>query len=429
METSLSVSPDKFIGNDKQELRMARIKAKKAEKFADGNANKRKAKINASSAHESPKGRPIIKRPIANNCAIFSFFAGAGFLDLGFEKVGHQVVFVNEIHAPFLDAYKYARRRLGIAPPRFGYYHGDMAELTHGKGRRLLDGYVDTVREARRLVGFIGGPPCPDFSAAGKNLGRDGAHGKLSETYMKLIRQQKPDFFLFENVRGLWKTKKHRQYFEEIKSKLQKGGYITTECLKNALEYGIAQDRDRIILVGFRKELFPDNGAPGTALDSFPWSLGARFRRQAIEQLKRNRKTCDIPERLTVAYWFSRNKVSGHPNAKHHFQPHAMHKFRNIAEGDVSGKSFKRLHRHQYSPTAAYGNNEVHLHPVEPRRMSVAEALAIQSLPRAFCFPDGMSLSDMFKAIGNGVPFVPARALARSISSFLVQNRLLRKKK
>ncbi|MBE9201384.1 DNA cytosine methyltransferase [Nodularia sp. LEGE 06071] len=61
-------------------------------------------------------------------------------------------------------------------------------------------------------------------------------------------------------------------------------------------------------------------------------------------------------------------------------------RFTAIDEGDVSNKSFKRPHRWRYSPTACYGNNEVHLHPYQVRRISVAEALAIQSLPKILYF-------------------------------------------
>ena len=90
-----------------------------------------------------------------------------------------------------------------------------------------------------------------------------------------------------------------------------------------------------------------------------------------------------------------------------------------IPEGDDSKKSYKLLHRWRYSPTAAYGNNEVHLHPYKERRLSVAEALAIQSLPKEFSFPDNMTLTDMFKTIGNGVPFIMSSGIAKTIYSFL----------
>ena len=78
-------------------------------------------------------------------------------------------------------------------------------------------------------------------------------------------------------------------------------------------------------------------------------------------------------------------------------------------------KSFKRLHRFFYSPNVAYGNNEVHLHPTEPRRISVAEALALQSVPREYAFPEDMTLTAKFKAVGNGVPVKLAEHVAKSI--------------
>ena len=82
-------------------------------------------------------------------------------------------------------------------------------------------------------------------------------------------------------------------------------------------------------------------------------------------------------------------------------------------------QDFKRLHRWRYSPTAAYGNNEVHLHPYKPRRISVAEALAIQSLPKEFEIPINTSLSDAFKTIGNGVPYLAAKAIANNIYDYI----------
>jgi DNA (cytosine-5)-methyltransferase 1 len=94
-------------------------------------------------------------------------------------------------------------------------------------------------------------------------------------------------------------------------------------------------------------------------------------------------------------------------------------RFKSVPEGDDSKKSFKRLHRWRYSPTAAYGNNEVHLHPYKARRLTVAEALAIQSLPKNFVLPPDMTLSDKFKAVGNGVPFLAAKSVAATINNFI----------
>ena len=150
---------------------------------------------------------------------IFSFFSGSGFLDLGFETNGYDVEFVNEFHPAFMKAYQYSRERMGLRKPKYGYFCGDINCFLEDRAEKLK-AWVADARSDGSLVGFIGGPPCPDFSIAGKNKGRDGDNGKLSLSYVNLIISVKPDFFLFENVKGLWKTARHREFFEELKEKL-----------------------------------------------------------------------------------------------------------------------------------------------------------------------------------------------------------------
>lgn len=69
---------------------------------------------------------------------IFSFFSGAGFLDLGFEMAGFKVAYVNEVFEPFMDAYKYARQCLNLPRPEHGYYLGNAVDLTEGEQRSTL---------------------------------------------------------------------------------------------------------------------------------------------------------------------------------------------------------------------------------------------------------------------------------------------------
>ncbi len=131
-----------------------------------------------------------------------------------------------------------------------------------------------------------------------------------------------------------------------------------------------------------------------------------------------------IIEELTVQYWWKKNDVINHPNAGMYFQPRAgIYRFETKDEGDNQKKSYKRLHRWRYSPTVAYGNNEVHIHPYQPRRISVAEALALQSLPKEYELPTDMTLTDAFKTIGNGVPYVAANCIAKSIYDYIEKNR------
>lgn len=127
---------------------------------------------------------------VVKDIKLFSFFAGAGFLDYGFEQAGYKPVFVNERHVPFLNAYKYARARLNIKEPEYGYHCGDIKDLLSGSGKSMLADRVRAVKAEGPLTGFIGGPPCPDFSMAGKNKGKHGENGKLSASYSLLIRHQ-----------------------------------------------------------------------------------------------------------------------------------------------------------------------------------------------------------------------------------------------
>lgn len=358
------------------------------------------------------------------NIKIFSFFSGCGFLDLGFELNGYDIVFVNEFSSSFLNAYRFSRKQMGLPQPHYGYFNNDVNEFLFDRSEEL-DHYLKETRNDSSLVGFIGGPPCPDFSVAGKQRGRDGNNGKLSLSYINLIKKHQPDFFLFENVKGLWKTARHREYYEEMKKILFDSGYLMTERLTNAIEFGAPQDRDRILLFGVSETL-----KKYCEVEKFPWKKNIKYNWQEIRNLqwpdhdifKENsdrQAPKNVPLELTVQYWFDKNDVEHHPNSKDCFVPRAsLEKMLRIEEGDVSKKSLKRLHRWRYSPTVAYGNNEVHLHPFKARRLTVAEALSLQSLPKEFSLPPDMSLTDKFKTVGNGVPFLLADGIAKTIKDF-----------
>lgn len=368
------------------------------------------------------------KKPV-----IFSFFAGCGFLDLGFENSGFDIRFVNEFYKPFLDAYKYSRSKMSIDKPIYGTHQCSIDDFKVGMARDYLLNCICTAKQDA-LVGFIGGPPCPDFSAAGKNKGREGDNGRLTESYVDLIIDNQPDFFLLENVKGLWKTKKHRLFYNEMKEKLEKSNFILTDTLANSIEFGVPQYRERVLLFGINKQRFSEEKLKNLSC-AFDWKKNTCFDANKLvndiswpdkDIYLENSKTLrpqfldDELETLTVEYWFTKNSVQQHPNANLFFKPRqGLLKFQSIPEGDVKGKSFKRLHRWRYSPTVAYGNNEVHLHPYQSRRISVSEALSLQSMPKEFILPPTMTLSDMFKTIGNGVPYLFAKNIAMNIYDFI----------
>ena len=362
---------------------------------------------------------------------VFSFFAGCGILDLGFEKAGYDIVFVNEFFKPFQDAYIYSREQMKICPPQYGYANTDMNGYIL-QNKCQLQQFVEDARGDGSLVGFIGGPPCPDFSIAGKQRGKDGDNGKLSLSYISLLTTMKPDFFLFENVKGLWKTARHREFYEELKAELKKAGYYLTERLTNSLEFGVPQDRDRILLVGVLEKLLKQEfKGDNQILEQFPWKSRMKYSLEDVRSeswpvmtpfAEGSVSKCPngIEKELTVQYWFEKNDVEHHPDAKRYFKPKAgLKKMLEISEGDTNKKSYKRIHRWRYSPTVAYGNNEVHLHPYKVRRLSVAEAMSLQSLPKEFSLPPEMTLTDCFKTIGNGVPFLMAKGVAATLKDYI----------
>lgn len=351
---------------------------------------------------------------------IYSFFSGVGFLDLGFENAGFDIVFVNEYEERFLNAYQYARRN-NQHTPRYGYSHEDVRVFLSDE--KWSETFHEYDVNGEDLIGFIGGPPCPDFSAAGKNLGATGENGQLTTVYVNLIIKRQPDFFVLENVKGLYKTKKHKEFYDSIKRKLYRAGYSLFDSVENSLEYGVPQNRDRLFLIGFKRRRF------GTRIQ---YQIG-RHKRFNLQEISRinwpnaipfvENGILEMPEgiipELTIEHWFLQNQVYTHPNAHDVFGVRNAERFQNIPEGHSGGKSFKRLHRWRYSPTAAYGNNEVHLHPYLPRRISVAEALAIQSLPAYFELPADLPLSAKFKMVGNGVPYLLARGIADDLYEWI----------
>lgn len=365
---------------------------------------------------------------------IFSFFTGAGFLDLGFEDAGFRSYLANELDSNFASVYRYSRAQMKRPMPVFGMQEGDVCSYLNDESKVAdLTCKISSARKDVKLVGFIGGPPCPDFSVANANAqGELGRRGVLTRVYVDLICVQEPDFFVMENVKGLVSTARHREFFGKMTDRLHDAGYATSFRLVNAMEYGAAQDRQRVMLVGVKESLCRSHIEKGKhELSDFPWNDFVRYPMEKIrsagwpttDRFMENGKR-DAPrgiiKPLTVQYWFDRNDVENHPNAKDFFVPRAgLVKMRIYAEGDDSKKCYKRVHRWRYSPTACYGNNEVHLHPYKARRMSVAETLAIQSLPKSFSLPQDIPLSAKFKTIGNGVPYLAARGVALTLKKFL----------
>jgi len=357
---------------------------------------------------------------------ILSFFTGAGFLDIGFIQAGFSTIWCNEVNQSFVSGYLAGMSRL-LGTRAAVDLRVNTTSVVDLDSREISDEAFN--RSPRPTVfGIIGGPPCPDFSVGGKNRGGMGDNGKLSKVYIDRICDLRPTFFVFENVPGLLRTAKHRRFLDSLIVQLS-SDYATDLRVLNALDFGVAQDRERVFLIGFRKSWMAQTYGVNRDLRAgwFPWPIDERFHnaKSRFNWPKTSpfggnpTKPEDIPDELMVGPLIcNESEIARLPNGTEGFIPRSR-KFFEIDEGDDSRKSFKRLHRWRYSPTAAYGNNEVHLHPTQPRRLTVREALRIQAVPDSYVLPEELPLTHKFKMIGNGVPVRLAYWLAHSIRQFL----------
>jgi DNA (cytosine-5)-methyltransferase 1 len=361
---------------------------------------------------------------------VLSFFTGGGFLDIGFEQAGFAIVWTNENNPAFVKLYSagmsaWRKSQKKRAKKARISDEGDVKELTPSIIKQHA--FPDAVP---KRFGIIGGPPCPDFSNGGVHAGHNGKLGKLTNTFVQLIGRLEPTFFLIENVAGLYHFHKHRAFLESQVGILRnRFGYAVDYTLLNALTLGVPQHRERLFVLGFRKQIAALGvGRRITPTDRnwFPWPEVKAYAGAAglpwpycTPYGQKPAPPEGIPLELTVfPLLYGKNAPGNLPNGKEHFRSYSP-KFRERDEGDVTGKSFKRLHRYRFSPTVWYGNQEVHLHPSEPRRLSVREALRIQTVPDEYVLPIDASLSSKFKLIGNGVPCLMARRVAEAIVSFL----------
>lgn len=375
--------------------------------------------------------------------SVLSFFTGGGFLDLGFEQAGFHVAWTNEANPVFADMYEHGITavRRSMNPESMKARVSARVDITSLTRTQILGGAFGGRRPA--LFGVIGGPPCPDFSNGGKHKGQEGDHGKLSKAYIDLVCALKPAFFVMENVPGLYRNRKHRIFLTALREQLRQSGFVSDVSILNALEFGVPQDRPRLFMIGLRRDVFEerfkgDESSIGDGWFPFPQPPYPGAKRYAWPRMSafgsKPSKPSGIPEDLMVCSAFNGSvPLESLPNGKEGFVAYSS-KVKTVAEGDVTKKSFKRLHRYRYSPTACYGNNEVHLHPWEARRLTVREALRLQSVPDTYELPPDKTLSAKFKMIANGVPVELARHVGQSLlevlnqqtNNFVFQDRRLR---
>lgn len=350
---------------------------------------------------------------------------------MGFEEAGFDIVFTNEFDKDFVVLYESGMQEWGKERGSRKKYKITSSDSIVS----LSTGFIEAQAfpEGKpELWGIIGGPPCQDFSINGALKGFGGVRGKMTAIFFNKIRKMKPAFFVMENVTGLLKCKDHLVRLDTIIRNHCKKDYYLARFVLNALEYGVPQFRERVFMIGLKKELFEPPVLENTFFD-LQFEMHPPLYPDACKKYKwpdRNdfgamlAPPLDIPLQLCVEHCLIKpeDREKNIANLDECFALKGNAEARKlIQEGDTHRPSFKRLHRYRYSPTTCYGNNEVHLHPYENRRLSVREALRIQGVEDTYVLPAKPGLSKKFKMIGNGVPVPLARVVAESLSDFIIK--------
>lgn len=327
---------------------------------------------------------------------LISLFSGAGGLDLGFQQAGFEVAFASDNEPAAIESH---RKNF----PHTVAMAADIKDLTGS----AISAALGTKLPAGSRIGIIGGPPCQGFSRANTRSIASDPRNLLPQVYLRVVEELQEiydvEFVLFENVLGI-KDKKHEESFQGILSRFEGLGLTSNVTTYKAELYGVPQRRRRVIISAFQ--------SPSAALS---------FR--AIES-----HTSDTA--LTV-----RDAIGGFPEPTY-FRPgpsepnefHANHwtmvpRSRKFTDGTITSatRSFRLLQWDRPSPTVAYGNREIHVHPSGHRRLSVFEAMQLQGFPADFVLTG--TLSAQVQQVSNAVPPPLARALAAATAISLEQSR------
>jgi len=303
--------------------------------------------------------------------SVVSLFAGAGGLDLGFENKGFSTIWANDIDE---DACK-------------THQSWSNAEVVCGDITKINFNDIP----ASQVI--TGGFPCQGFSLAGPRK-IDDKRNILYRSFVNLVEEKQPLCFVAENVKGIL-TLGEGTILEAIIEDFSDKGYNVFPNLVNAADYGVPQDRWRVIFLGFKKEM-------GIKQYSFPPPHSKRVSlRQALYNLP-----APNPEDICCAP----------------FSPRYMSRNRKRGWDDVSytiPAMAKQVTLHPDSPDMCkigqdhweFGKNQ------ETRRFSWQEAAIIQTFDKDMSFYG--NLTSKYKQIGNAVPVKLAEVIAKEIYNVL----------
>jgi DNA (cytosine-5)-methyltransferase 1 len=353
-----------------------------------------------------------------------SFFSGALGLDIGFEKAGLNCLAANDSDPVACQTIRTNRKNLTL-------YDCDIRELT---GRQLRR---DLKAEREELFAIIGGPPCQAFSTAGRRLGLNDERGNVFLHFIELIRDLRPKYVIFENVRGLLSApllhrphEKRGRGFPRLREEekpggallhilgmLEDAGYPVTFTLYNTANFGVPQIRERLIFfasrdgrkIPFMSPTHAESGDGGLPL----W----KTLRDAIGKLQgKPFHAVKFPENR-LKYYRMLEEGQNWRFLPEEVRPTAM-RGSWLSGGGKTG-FYRRLAWDKPAPTLVTSPTMPATdlcHPVELRPLSVEEYAAIQTFPSSHVFAG--KISDQYKQIGNAVPCLFGRAIASHVVSF-----------
>ena len=324
-------------------------------------------------------------------------FAGAGGLALGLEQAGFDTIALNEIEKDPCDTLKINR-------PKWNVIQEDVVELSKKdllKEFKLKEGELDLLS---------GGYPCQAFSYAGAKKGFADIRGTMFCYYSEFLRQLKPKMFLAENVKGLT-THDGGNTIKTMIETFEKIGYKVEWKVLNVWNYGVAEKRERVAIVGIRDDLVdkikfnypkPYDYKPvlRDALKDVPESEGAKYsesKKKVFDLVPPGGCWVDLPEDVAKEYMKSCYYMGGGR--------------RGIA---------RRMSWDEPSLTLTCSpmmKQTDRCHPDESRPFTTREYARIQSFPDEWKFCGKMM--SIYKQIGNAVPVNFAKELGISIINAL----------
>jgi DNA (cytosine-5)-methyltransferase 1 len=337
---------------------------------------------------------------------VIELFAGAGGLALGLEQAGFNTKITVDIN-------KWATKTLLKNRPSWNVVQEDIKKISE-------NGIKNYLKDNQEIDLLSGGYPCQSFSYAGKKLGLEDTRGTLFSDFAKILKEIKPKMFLAENVKGLVTHDKGKT-LQVMLNVFEKVGYHINYKILNSLDYGVAQKRQRILIIGTRKDIkekiginytFPKVYKNQLALKDIlknvpdsPCAIYNNKKKEILKYVKPGGCWRDLPDDIAREYMKTTYFMGGGRTG-----------IARRLSWDEPGLTVLC--------TPAQKQTE-RCHPDELRPFSVRENARIQSFPDDWIFEG--SMAEQYKQIGNAVPVNLAKEVGLSIIKYLEKLKEVRK--